>query len=185
MRAHAAAWLSCLALVACGGSGGAPAEGAGDPPAPPAWPTGDGAFGAPATTFTLPASLAGKITSDSIYLADIQATFPAVDWTQLDRLYIPAGHYKFISIGNLPVRSASRKLVITNTGGQVRVGALGHYYLLNLSGGANWVLTGRYDPVSKTGDAAYPGHRGGQFANSQGKYPCIRGVPGRCLACRR
>lgn len=173
MRAHAAAWLSCLALVACGGSGGAPAEGAGDPPAPPAWPAGDGAFGAPATTFTLPASLAGKITSDSIYLADIQATFPAVDWTQLDRLYIPAGHYKFISIGNLPLRSASRKLVITNTGGQVRVGALGHYYLLNLSGGANWVLTGRYDPVSKTGDAAYPGHRGGQFANSQGKYGIV------------
>jgi len=169
-----AAWWLCLALVACGGSGGTPAEGAGDPPPPQAgWPTGDGAFGAPATTFTLPASLAGKITSDSIYLADIQATFPDVDWAQLDRLYIPAGHYKFISIGNLPVRSASRRLVISNSGGQVRVGALGHYYLLNLSGGANWVLTGRYDPVSKTGDAAYPGHRGGRFAHSQGTYGIV------------
>jgi hypothetical protein len=52
----------------------------------------------------------------------------------------------------------------------VRVGGLGHYYLLKLAGGSNWVLTGRYDPVSLTGDAAYPGHRGGAFANSQGRY---------------
>lgn len=168
-----AAWLLCAALLACGGSGDAPSGGSGDPLPGNEWPTGDGAFGAPASSFTLPARLAGRITSDSIYLADIQATFPDVDWAQLDRLYIPAGHYKFISIGNLPVRSASRKLVITNTGGQVRVGALGHHYLLNLSGGANWVLTGRYDPVSKTGDAAYPGHRGGRFAHSQGRYGIV------------
>ena len=172
------AWLAALALAACGSGGGddTPPPSAPPAPSPPPvtdWPTGDGAFGTPATTFTLPATLAGKITSDSIYLADIQATFPQVDWANLDRLYIPAGHYKFIFIGNLPVRSASRKLVISNTGGQVRVGALGHYYLFNLAGGANWVLTGRYDPVSKTGDAAYPGHRGGAFANTQGRYGIV------------
>jgi len=169
------ACLLCVVLSACGGSGGGggatpPSD---DPSSGPAWPTGDGGFGTPTTTFTLPATLAGKITADSIYLSDIQATFPNVDWAHLDRLYIPAGHYKFISIGNLPVRSASRKLVISNTGGQVRVGALDHYYLLNFSGGANWVLTGRYDPISKTGDVAFPGHRGGQFANTQGKYGIV------------
>lgn len=169
-----AACLLWLALAGCGGSGGGGMPvGSGDPTPEPAWPTGDGGFGTPTTTFTLPASLAGKITADSIYLSDIQASFPGVDWAHLDRLYIRAGHYKFISIGNLPVRSASRKLVITNAGGQVRVGSLGHYYLFNLSGGSNWVLTGRYDPVSLTGDAAFPGHRGGQFANTQGKYGIV------------
>lgn len=176
-----AACLSGLVLAGCGSGSGdaAPSGNPTDNPAPVTppvvadWPAVDGGFGVPATTFTLPATLAGKITSDSIYLADIQATFPQVDWANLDRLYIPAGHYKFISIGNLPVRSASRRLVISNTGGQVRVGALGHYYLFNLAGGANWVLTGRYDPVSKTGDAAYPGHRGGSFANTQGRYGIV------------
>jgi hypothetical protein len=172
------AWLAALALAACGSGGGddTPPPSAPPAPSPPpvtGWPTGDGAFGAPASTFTLPATLAGKITADSIYLADVQATFPQVDWATLDRLYIPAGHYRFIHIGNLPVRSAGRRLVITNTGGQVRVGALGHHYLFNLAGGANWVLTGRYDPVSKTGDAGYPGHRGGQFAHTQGRYGIV------------
>lgn len=119
---------------------------------------------------TLPATLAGKITSDSIYLADIQASFPNVNWATLDRLYIPAGHYKFIYIGNLPQRSADRRLVISNSGGQVRVGGLGHQYLMRLSGGSNWVLSGRHDPQSLTGHANFPGHRGGAFAHSQGTY---------------
>ena len=134
------------------------------------WTPVDGVYGVPSLTFTLPVSLPGKITGDSIYLADIQATFPEVDWAHLDRLYLRPGHYKFIYIANLPQRTADRRLVITNQGGQVSIGGLGHYYLLKLAGGANWVLTGRYDPVSLTGDAAYPGHRGGAFANSQGRY---------------
>jgi hypothetical protein len=137
------------------------------------WTPVDGVHGVPALTFTLPASLPGKITSDSIYLADIQATFPEVDWARLDRLYLRPGHYRHIFIGNLPQRSADRRLVITNQGGQVRVGGLGHYYLLKLAGGANWVLSGRYDPVSLTGDPAFPGHRGGAFANSQGRYGIV------------
>lgn len=134
------------------------------------WPPIDGVYGVPSLTFTLPASLPGKITDTTIYLADIQATFPEVDWAHLDRLYLRPGHFKFIYIGNLPQRSPDHRLVITNQGGQVRVGGLGHYYLLKLAGGSNWALTGRYDPISLTGDAAYPGHRGGAFANSQGRY---------------
>lgn len=134
------------------------------------WTPVDGVYGTPSLTFTLPASLPGKITDTTIYIADIQATFPEVDWAHLDRLYLRPGNYKFLYLGNLPQRSPDRRLVITNQGGQVKVGAQGHYYLLKLGGGSNWVLTGRYDPVSQTGDAAFPGHRGGAFANSQGRY---------------
>jgi hypothetical protein len=132
----------------------------------PSWPIDDGRFGEPENTFTLPAATGGA----GLYLTDIQDTYPEIDWQTLDRLYIPAGHYKFITIGNLPDRDPSRPLVITNKGGQVRVGGLDHYYLFGLNGGSNWVLTGRYDPVSETGHADYPGHRGGNFANSQGTY---------------
>lgn len=48
------------------------------------WTPVDGVHGVPSLTFTLPASLPGKITEDSIYLADIQATFPEVDWARLE-----------------------------------------------------------------------------------------------------
>lgn len=130
------------------------------------WPTEDGYFGEAQTTFTLTGVTDGK----GIYIADIQSSYPDVDWTELDRLYIPAGHYPYIKIGNLPERSSDDPLVITNIDGQVRVGGLDHYYLLVLSGGSNWVLTGRYDPDSGTGDVNYPGHRGGNFANSQDSY---------------
>ncbi len=52
----------------------------------------------------------------------------------------------------------------------MKVGGYGHYYLLNLGGGRNWVVTGRYDPLSQTGDSAFPGHWGGNYANSRGTY---------------
>ncbi len=130
--------------------------------------TNDGYYGTPTTSFTIPSSAIGADTG--LYLIDVQASFPAVDWANIDRLYIPAGNYKFIRLGNLPNRSSSKKLVITNKDGQVKVGGLGHYYMIAITGGSNWVLTGRYDPVSQTGNASYPGHRGGAFANSQGKY---------------
>jgi hypothetical protein len=134
---------------------------------PLVWPIIDGAYGgAPDVTFTLPVPANGN----GIYYIDVQASFPAVDWQALDRLYIPAGHYPFIRINNLPDRDPANPLIITNLGGQVWVGALGHYYLFSLGGGSNWVLTGCYDPVSETGDAAYPGHRGGNFANTRGAY---------------
>ena len=60
-------------------------------------------------TFTLPERNA----CDGMYYNDIQASFPAVDFATLDRLYIPAQHYKFINIGNLPLRSAANPLVIS------------------------------------------------------------------------
>jgi hypothetical protein len=40
-------------------------------------------------------------------------------------------------------------------------------------GGSNWLLTGRYDPVSETGDEAYPGHAGGNYAHSQNRYGIV------------
>jgi hypothetical protein len=189
--ARLAAALACLtALVGCDGSMPGPSDGGssdaatrdggtidGAPPttdagadaqvAPDAGPPpDDGRFGVPTVTFTLPAIDPGA----GYYYPDIQASFPEVDWARLDRLYIPAGHYRFIRIGNLPTRDPSTPIVITNLGGQVRVGGLGHYYLFALGGGSGWVLTGRYDPLSATGDAAFPGHRGGAYANSQGTY---------------
>ena len=131
------------------------------------WAAVDGIWGEPGDTFTIPEpDEEGK----GLYYPDVQQSFPDVDWATLDRLYIPAGHYPFIRIENLPERSPDQPLVITNKGGQVRVGGLDHYYLLALGGGSNWVLTGRYDPVSETGDVDFPGHRGGDFANSRGRY---------------
>lgn len=126
-----------------------------------------GRFGAPELTFTLPAGGDG-----GIYYPDVQTSFPEVDWSKLDRLYIPAGKYKYLQIGNLPVREADRPLVITNQGGQVQIGPNdpGAGYIWSMGGGANWVLTGRYDPDSQTGDAAFPGHRCGDYAGSRGKY---------------
>lgn len=126
----------------------------------------DGEWGVPESTLTIPAPPAGQ----GLYLIDIQASYPTVDWDTLDRVYLEAGDYKFLRIGNLPARSPDRPLIITNIHGQVRVGGQGHYYLLVLSGGSNWILTGKYDPISLTGDAAYPGHRGNQYANTRGTY---------------
>jgi len=125
-----------------------------------------GRYPAPTVVFALPA---GK---PSIYYPDVQKSFPEVDWAKLDRLYVPAGKYKSFSLGNLPTRDPSRPLVITNQGGQVQVGPNdpGANYLWTMGGGSNWVLTGRYDPDSKTGDAAFSGHRCGEYATSRGKY---------------
>ena len=124
-----------------------------------------GHFGTPTVTFTLPA---GK---PAISYPDVQASFPDVDWKKLERLYIPAGKYKTFELGNLPVRDASSPLVITNIGGQVQVGPnLGGNFIWSMGGGSNWVLTGRYDPDSKTGDAGFAGHRCGAYANSRGTY---------------
>lgn len=104
------------------------------------------------------------------YYPDIQASFPQVDFDSLDRLYIPAGHYKFYRIGNLPDRSGSDPLVISNTGGQVRVGGCGHYYNFNIGGGKNWHLTGEYSAVNETGHVDFQGHANGQYAYSAGRY---------------
>jgi len=124
-----------------------------------------GHFGVPSVTFTLPAGNA------IISYPDVQKSFPDVDWQKLERLYVPAGRYKSFELGNLPKRDKSSPLVITNTGGQVQVGPnLGGNFIWAVNGGSNWVLTGRYDADSKTGDAAFPGHRCGKYANSRGNY---------------
>jgi hypothetical protein len=126
-----------------------------------------GVYGAPTSTFTLP-------TGESIYFTDVQASFPEVDWQTLDRLYVPAGNYKQLYLGNLPDRTADRPLVITNLGGQVRVGPdLGANFIWSMGGGSHWILTGRYDPDSGTGDAGFPGHRCGQYAGSRDHYGFI------------
>lgn len=186
--------LGCLpvvvsALLACGddasssgggGSGaGGPGSGAGGVGAGAQGGAGQGggdgggggvssceSFGhwpAPENTFTLP--------DGDLYYPDIQASFPEVDWSTLDRLYIPAGTYSNLNIGNLPERSADRPLIITNQGGQVKVGPnLGGNFIWAMGGGSNWILTGRYDPDAQTGDEAFQGHRCGAYASSRGQY---------------
>jgi hypothetical protein len=123
-------------------------------------------FGVPLTSFTVPENQNGQ----GFYYQDIQASFPDVAWDTIDRLYIPAGHYKYLSINNLPDRSPDHPLVITNEGGQVWVGALTFYHLFSLGGGSNWILTGRWDPVSETGHHDFPGHDGNVYANTAGTY---------------
>ena len=126
----------------------------------------DGEWGVPEFTLTVPAPPSGQ----GLYLIDIQASYPHVDWSTLDRLYLEGGDYAYIRLGNLPVRSPSRPLVITNVDGQVRVGGYNHYYLFSISGGSNWILTGKYDPISGTGDPRFVGHRGNRYANTRGTY---------------
>lgn len=117
-------------------------------------------------TFTLPP----KDTCEGAYYSDIQASFPGVDFNTLERLYIPAGHYKFYRIANLPDRDPGNPLVITNLGGQVRVGGCGHHFNFNLSGGSHWQLTGNYSELNQTGDSQFQGHANGQYAYSAGSY---------------
>lgn len=127
-----------------------------------------GRFGAPEITFTLPDANG----EGGLHYPNVQESFKDVDWSKLDRLYIKAGKYKYIQIGNLPTRDPGRPLVITNLGGQVQVGPNdpGAGYIWSMGGGSSWILTGRYDPDAKTGDAAFPGHRCGEYAGSRGKY---------------
>ena len=117
-------------------------------------------------TLTLPAPAPGG----GLYFGDLQAAFPGVDWGTLDRLYLPAGHWGAVLLGNLPQRSADRPLVITNLGGQLKVGGLGAgSHPILILGGSNWKLTGRFDAADQTGDAGFPGHAGG-YADSSGTY---------------
>lgn len=60
-----------------------------------------------------------------LYLPNIQNSYQAVDWQNLDVLFIPVTLYKFVNIGNLPQSSLSHSLGITGCGGKVRVGARG------------------------------------------------------------
>lgn len=126
-----------------------------------------GRWPAPTDTFTLPAR-----DGEAIFFPDVQVAFPDVDWSGVDRLYIPAGQYLAIQIGNLPDRDAKDPLVITNLGGQVRVGPNlpDGNYLWVMNGGSNWVLTGRWDPDAQTGDASAPGHRCGAYGDARGHY---------------
>jgi len=128
----------------------------------------DGRFGEPMATFTLPEVADGE----RLRHEDIQAAFPEVDWSTLDRLYIPAGDYLDIILGNLPERSMDAPLVITNLGGQVRAGG-GGSHPISLRGGSGWVLSGRYDPISKTGDAGFPGHRDNVYAHTADTYGIV------------
>jgi hypothetical protein len=126
-----------------------------------------GRWPAPVDTFTLPV-----VDGEAIVLPDVQESFPDVDWAGVDRLYIPAGQYLALQLGNLPERSADDPLVITNMGGQVRIGpnAPDGNYLWVMSGGSNWVLTGRWDPDAGTGDESAPGHRCSEYAGARGNY---------------
>jgi hypothetical protein len=129
-----------------------------------------GRFGTPTRMFTLPRPTSPDGSPPALYHPELATDFPEVDFQTLDRLYIPAGEYKTILLGGLPERSADRPLVITNLGGQVKVGGQAANYVFSIRGGTNWTLTGRYDPVSLTGDAAFRGHAEGAYAHSQGTY---------------
>lgn len=122
--------------------------------------------GEPLETFTLP----GPSADGGMWYPDLQASFPGVDWQTLDRLYLPAAHYRNIRLGNLPQRSADHPLVLTNLGGQVRVGGLGFSsYNFVIGGGSNWILTGQYDVLASTGHADFPGHDD-SYARSRDRY---------------
>ncbi|WP_135553612.1 Ig-like domain-containing protein [Paenibacillus cymbidii] len=107
---------------------------------------------------------------NDIFFGDITKDLPDVDWENLERLYIPAGTYQYLKLDGLPKRAANKPpLIITNYGGQVKVTGIFTYSVV-LGGGSNWILTGEYDSDLKTGNVNYPGHKGGDYANSPGHY---------------
>jgi hypothetical protein len=120
-------------------------------------------------TFVLPVS--GQ---SYIYEKDVQAGYPEIDWLTLDRLYIPAGIYNYLFLGNLPVRDPHRPLIITNYGGQVHIASTGpedgHTYIVELQGGSGWVFTGMYSDEFDTGHTGFTGHANGQYDGSSGRY---------------
>jgi hypothetical protein len=121
----------------------------------------------PLTAFTLPVPDGD---APALYHPDLVGDFPEIDFATLDRLYIPAGEYRSVLLGGLPERDPERPLVITNLGGQVKVGGRAANYVFSINGGSGWVLTGRYDESAELGDAAFPGHANGAYAHSQGTY---------------
>ncbi len=92
MRKHVAARILRISLMVVFFAGVGSAQGPRNP---------DGEWGAPEFTLTIPAPALGQ----GLYLIDIQASYPAVDWNTLDRIYLEGGEYKFLRIGNLPARS--------------------------------------------------------------------------------
>jgi hypothetical protein len=158
---HLSGLSLALVLLGCGSGSGSPANG-----------SSSGGWGEPRSTFTLPKPAPGT-GKPALYHPELTKEFTDVDWSTVDRLYIPAGEYRTILLGGLPVRSADHPLVITNLGGQVKVGGAAANYVFVMKGGRNWVLTGRHDPTSRTGDAGYPGHGEGAFAHSQGTYGIV------------
>jgi hypothetical protein len=162
---------------ASGGSNGGSSGSSGASPGGAAGASGDddfeptyGRYGEPLSTFTLPAPTSSDGTPPAMYHDDLASEFPDVAWDELDRLYIPAGTYSTLLLGGLPARSLDHPLVITNLGGQVKIGGYAANYVSVIHGGSGWVLTGRYDPISATGDASFRGHAEGAFAHSQGTY---------------
>jgi hypothetical protein len=163
-----------------GGDGSTANGGDGGPPADSCEAFGH--FGTPSVTFVLPAQGSGA--NATLAYDDVQKSFPSVDWANLDRLYLPAGKYLSLQLGNLPLRDPSHPLVITNQGGQVFVGNNPNGNYIWSMGGAcdaspctsvssGWILTGRYDPDSKTGDVGFQGHRCGKYASSQDTYGIV------------
>jgi hypothetical protein len=186
MRRMAIVLVSTVQLTACGDDGSGPSGGDGGSGAGSGSSSGSGTseasggddsytpsygrFGVPKGTFTLPKPTANGSALPSVYHPDLMTEFSSVAWATLDRLYIPAGEYATVLLGGLPERSADRPLVITNIDGQVKVGGQAAGYVFAIRGGKNWILTGRYDPDSMTGDKGFRGHAEGAFAHSQGTY---------------
>ena len=132
---HISALPLALALLGCGAGSGAPS----------ATGSSSGGWGEPRNTFTLPepATGAGK---PALYHPELTKEFTDVDWSTLDRLYIRAGEYRTILLGGLPVRSPDRPLVITNLGGQVKVGgeAANYVFVINNFDGQSTTTPGSF-----------------------------------------
>ena len=79
------------------------------------------------------------------------------------KILIKGGIYAWISISNTSSGTAQSPIVITNYAGQVETKQFG------LRGMSFFKLTGKYDPLQKTGDINFQGHTTG-YAWSQGKY---------------
>lgn len=80
-----------------------------------------------------------------------------------NKILIKGGVYEWVAIYNNSFGTSDQPIVITNYNGQVETK---EFIIAGLS---HFKLTGKYDPVNKTGDVNFKGHSSG-YAYSQGKY---------------
>jgi hypothetical protein len=79
------------------------------------------------------------------------------------KILIAGGDYDAIWIECIASGTKNKPIIITNYNGQVKAKQI------KIAGLNHFKLSGKFDPKSKTGDAAFTGHDGG-YAYSQGKY---------------
>lgn len=116
---------------------------------------------------------ANNLGNTAIYFRDDNPSFPTIATALGKKIHIWRGDYTRIYIeGGNCVNTETEPTIITNLGGQVKVGHNPNYNYrsLHLVRFAHIHLTGKYDAAAQTGDPNYRGHNGGADLGSGDYY---------------